>query len=122
MNQDFVAWAGQGRVADRAQEHLGLSDRGILMLRKRFFEDLERLSAGKDPKAVIRDPHVNECVSLPIAHRTVLVDGLPLDELLKHPIFSAQLKGYVFQSGQPAEIRKDYEDAMGLNSYSRVWR
>jgi 5,5'-dehydrodivanillate O-demethylase oxygenase subunit len=122
MNQDFVAWAGQGTVADRAKEHLGSSDRGILMLRKRFFEDLERVSAGQDPKAVIRDPRINECVSLPIAHRNVFVDGLCLDELLKHPIFSAQLNGYVFQAGQPEEIRRDYEAAMGLNSCSRGWR
>ena len=122
MNQDFVAWAGQGTVADREKEHLGLSDRGILMLRKRFFEELERLSVGNDPKGIIRDPHINACVSLPIAHRSVFVDGLSLDELLKHPIFSAQLKGYVFQAGQPEEIRRDYEGAMGLNSYSRGWR
>ena len=122
MNQDFVAWAGQGTVADREKEHLGLSDRGILMLRKRFFEDLERLSVGDDPKGVIRDQHINACVPLPIAHRSVFVDGLSLDELLKHPIFSAQLKGYVFQAGQPEEIRRDYEDAMGINSYSRGWR
>jgi len=122
MNQDFVAWAGQGTVADREKEHLGLSDRGILMLRKRFFEDLERLSVRDDPKGVIRDPRINACVPLPIAHRSVFVDGLSLDELLKHPIFSAQLKGYVFQAGQPEEIRRDYEGAMGLNSYSRGWR
>ena len=44
--------------------------------------------------------------ALPIAHRSVFVDGLTLDELLKHPIFSAQLKGYVFQAGQPEEIRQ----------------
>ena len=55
----------------------------------------------------------NECVTLPIAHRNVFVDGLTLEELLKHPIFSGQLKGYVFQAGQPEEIRRAYEDAMG---------
>ena len=115
MNQDFVAWVGQGRIADRTKEHLGQSDRGILMLRKRFLEELGRVSEGKDPKGVIRDPQLNECVALPIAHRRVFVDGLTSEELLKHPIFSAQLKGYVFQAGQPEQVRRDYEDAMGLN-------
>jgi 5,5'-dehydrodivanillate O-demethylase len=114
MNQDFVAWAGQGRIADRTKEHLGQSDRGILMLRKRFFEELDCVTEGKDPKAVIRDVQSNACVSLPIAHRSVFVEGLTLDELSTHPIFSAQLKGYVFQAGQPPEIRRAYEDAMGL--------
>jgi 5,5'-dehydrodivanillate O-demethylase len=114
MNQDFVAWVGQGCIADRTKEHLGQSDRGILMLRKRFFEEMDRLSEGKDPKAIIRDDGLNACVPLPIAHRKIFVDGLSLDELLQHPIFSGQLKGYVFQAGQPAEVRKAYEEAMGI--------
>jgi 5,5'-dehydrodivanillate O-demethylase len=118
MNQDFIAWVGQGRIADRTKEHLGQSDRGILMLRKRFFEELDRLHEGKDTKAVIRNPQVNECITLPIAHRSVFVDGLTLEELSKHPVFSAQLKGYVFQAGQPEEVRRAYEDAMGLKENS----
>ena len=36
MNQDFLAWVGQGRIADRTQEHLGASDRGIVAIRRRF--------------------------------------------------------------------------------------
>ena len=28
MNQDFVTWVGQGRIADRSREHLNPSDRG----------------------------------------------------------------------------------------------
>jgi 5,5'-dehydrodivanillate O-demethylase oxygenase subunit len=115
MNQDFIAWVGQGKIADRSQEHLGQSDRGILMLRKRFLEELTRLDEGHDPKAIIRDESLNECVPLPIAHRSVFVDGLPPEELLAHPIFGAQLKGYVFQFGQPEAIRKQYEQAMGLS-------
>jgi 5,5'-dehydrodivanillate O-demethylase len=114
MNQDFVAWVGQGTVADRTREHLGQSDRGIVMLRKRFFEELERVAGGEDPKGTIRDPALNECVALPIAHRSAYVDGLTLDELLRHPVFSNQLAGYVFQTGQPEEIRRQYEEAMGL--------
>jgi 5,5'-dehydrodivanillate O-demethylase len=115
MNQDFLAWAGQGRIADRTKEHLGQSDRGILMLRKRFFEELDRLPEGNDPKGVIRDAKLNECVSLPIAYRKTFVEGLTLEEMLNHPVFSSQLKGYVFQAGQPAEVRKAYERAMGLD-------
>ena len=84
------------------------------MLRKRFFEELDRLPEGIDPKGLIRDARVNECVSLPIAHRSVFVDGLTFDELLAHPIFSTQLTGYAFQAGQPEEIRRAYEDAMGI--------
>ena len=55
-NQDFVAWAGQGRIADRTKEHLGPSDRGIIMMRKRFFDDLKRVERGEDPSGLVRDP------------------------------------------------------------------
>lgn len=36
MNQDFVGWVGQGPIADRTKEHLGASDKGIVMVRNRF--------------------------------------------------------------------------------------
>jgi hypothetical protein len=51
---------------------------------------------------------------LPIAHRSAFIDGMSLEELLKHPVFSTQLAGYVFQTGQPEEIRRQYEEAMGI--------
>ena len=115
MNQDFVAWIGQGTVADRGKEHLGLSDRGIILQRQRFLSDLERVARGEDPKAVIRDPKVNHCVPLPIAERKILTEGLTRDELLKHPLFGRQLTGdYVFQFGQPDRVRRAFQEAMGI--------
>jgi 5,5'-dehydrodivanillate O-demethylase len=37
INQDIVAWVGQGRIADRTKEHLRSSDIGITVMRNRFF-------------------------------------------------------------------------------------
>ena len=56
MNQDFVAWLGQGTIADRTQEHLGESDRGVILFRKRMLEEAAIVARGGDPKAVVRDP------------------------------------------------------------------
>ena len=56
INQDIVAWVGQGAIADRTKENLRSSDIGITMMRQRFFEELEAIEAGRDPKGVIRDP------------------------------------------------------------------
>ncbi|HLI82542.1 MAG TPA: aromatic ring-hydroxylating dioxygenase subunit alpha [Bryobacteraceae bacterium] len=117
MNQDFVAWVGQGTIADRSQEHLATSDRGILLIRKRFLSDLEAVERGEDPKAVIRDPERNRRVPLPIAERRLLTEGVTREELLRHPILGRQLiDGYPFQAGQPPEVREAYEAAMGMRS------
>jgi len=115
MNQDFVAWVGQGVIADRTKEHLGSSDRGIILQRQRFLNDLEAIARGEDPKAIIRDPAVNRGVKLPVAERKLLVDGLPRAELLKHPILGHHYAGeYIFQAGQPAEVAAAFREAMGI--------
>jgi len=99
MNQDFVAWVGQGTIADRTQEHLGESDRGVIMIRKRLLDDLEAVAAGKDPMATIRDPAVNHRVPLPIiggANRLVTASRPPR---------------FPFLAGQPAEVQAEFEKA-----------
>jgi len=115
MNQDFIAWIGQGTITDRTREHLGTSDAGIIMMRQRFLKDIEAIGRGEDPKATIRDPAVNRCVTLPIADRKRLVEGVSAEEATRGPIGAGRLAtDYVFQAGQPREVRKAYAAAMGL--------
>ena len=117
MNQDFVAWAGQGAVADRTREHLARSDRGVIMLRRRFLADMERVAKGGDPKAVIRDSKVNECVALPVAGREALVEGLTREQL--HGLEPGAAQGaaarrdFAWLAGQPEEVARAYAEAMG---------
>jgi 5,5'-dehydrodivanillate O-demethylase len=114
MNQDFVAWVGQGTVSDRWNEHLGASDRGVILLRKRLQEDLERVERGEEPKAIVRDPAANVSITLPIALRALFTRGLPREEAERHPILGA--RSYPFQAGQPDAVRRAYEEAMGFTS------
>ena len=114
MNQDFVAWVGQGTIADRTKEKLGLSDRGIQLLRKQLFADVAAVAAGHDPKGVIRDPAKARNIELPAADRALLVDGAPLAVYAKHPMFSHHLHEFLFQAGQPEEIWLAYCAAMGI--------
>jgi 5,5'-dehydrodivanillate O-demethylase len=115
MNQDFIAWVGQGTIADRTQEHLGHSDRGITLMRQRFFSELESIAAGGEPKGLIRDPVKNELVSLPIVGRDQYLAGMTLEEIVSSPAFNqATPRSYPFQSGQPEDVRRAYEDAMGF--------
>ena len=118
MNQDFIAWVGQGSIADRTQEHLGESDRGVIMMRRKLLEQAELVAAGGEPKAVIRDPELNRCIRLPIIDRARFVNGYSRAEQLYQearrtpgPLLP---EGFVFQSGQPEEIRLAFRKAMGL--------
>jgi len=114
MNQDFVAWAGQGRIADRTQEHLGSSDKGIVMMRRRYFSELEAMERGGELKGIIRDPEQNKCITLPLAGRRLFMRGLTRQQLKDHPIFGRHLKGFPWQHGQPEHVWRAYLDAMGV--------
>ena len=94
MNQDFVAWIGQGAVADRTREHLGESDRGVILLRRRMLEEAGIAARGGDPKAVIRDPAKNHRLALPTIQEG---RGAPVRP-------SDAPRPMVFHAGQPKEI------------------
>src|ERR1700733_2110731 len=99
MNQDFIAWVGQGAIADRSMEHLGESDRGVILMRKRLLDDLDEVAAGRDPKGVIRDQEANYQVHLPIIGglgRPAPGDGPP---------------PFPFLAGQPEEATRTSEHA-----------
>ena len=58
INQDIIAWVGQGTIADRTKENLGASDLGIAMMRKRLFEELDAVARGDEPKGTVRSANV----------------------------------------------------------------
>src|SRR3954453_2397230 len=80
INQDIVAWVGQGVIADRTRENLRSSDIGITMMRQRFFAELDALTAGREPGGLIRDPAAATCVALPNMARERNTQGISLDE------------------------------------------
>ena len=116
MNQDFVAWAGQGRIADRTREFLGASDGGIVMLRRRFLADLAAVAQGLDPKGILRDPRHNVRIELPSVRRNIAMHGLTRAEILANPVHRQTVLGYILQAGQPDWVRHRFEEAMGLKA------
>ena len=102
MNQDFVAWIGQGAVADRTREHLGESDRGVILLRRRMLEEADVVARGGDPKAVVRDPARNERLPLPTIREGRGAPVRPPDG--PRPM--------VFHAGQPTAI---------VEEMTRIW-
>jgi 5,5'-dehydrodivanillate O-demethylase len=114
MNQDFVAWVGQGGVADRTQEHLGESDRGVILMRKRMLEEAEKVKNGEEPKSVIRDPKAARFVQLPIVGRDFFLAGYSLRDVADGKNAFRYPKNFIFQAGQPEEITLAYREAMGM--------
>jgi 5,5'-dehydrodivanillate O-demethylase len=63
--QDMMAWITQGAIADRTQENLGASDRGLAMYRQVLKRELKKVEKGEDPIGVLRDPARDVRIDLP---------------------------------------------------------
>ena len=113
INQDIVGWVGQGRIADRTQEMLSASDRGVGMLRTRFLRDLKAVAQGTDPSGLIRDPEQAKFVSLPSANAHYHAP-MSREEWLNHPFIGRRANGNPWAAGQPDEVRRQFLEAMGL--------
>jgi 5,5'-dehydrodivanillate O-demethylase len=121
MNQDIVAWVGQGRVSDRTKENLGASDRGIAMIRNRFFEEVEVIAAGGEAKGVIRDAEAAKCVSLPVATIGLFRDGMNREEYLASFWYGRRLDDFRWHARQPANVRDAFRRAvLGEEYESRI--
>lgn len=59
QGQDHMAWETQGPIADRTQERLTTSDRGVVLLREVMLREIRQVQAGQDPKGVVRDASQN---------------------------------------------------------------
>jgi len=115
INQDIVAWAGQGRIADRTKEHLRSSDIGVTMMRGRFFAELDAIAAGKEPGGIIRSANEAQCIPLPNMARELNTEGVPLADFDKDPILRQRLKEFRHHYGQPQEVRRAFVEAMGIS-------
>ena len=84
------------------------------------WEQAEVVARGGEPKAVIREPERNRCVRLPIIDRDRYVKGVPRAEMNSSEIQRTPgpvlPEGFVFQAGQPEEVRAAFRKAMGLAS------
>jgi 5,5'-dehydrodivanillate O-demethylase oxygenase subunit len=63
-SQDQMAWETQGAVANRPNEHLGESDRGVIMFRKLLRDQIRAVESGGDPAGINRDPAKDEIIRL----------------------------------------------------------
>jgi 5,5'-dehydrodivanillate O-demethylase len=60
FGQDMMAWVVQGPIAPRHLEHLGVSDRGIIIYRNVLNDAIDAVERGEDPPGLITDAAINE--------------------------------------------------------------
>ena len=56
---DAFATEGEGPIQDRTTEHLGYTDKAIILARRQLLRAVEDAQAGRDPQHVVRDPAAN---------------------------------------------------------------
>jgi phthalate 4,5-dioxygenase oxygenase subunit len=76
--QDAMAQASQGVIADRTREHLTATDAAIVRFRRMMLEGAKRLSAGKEPEA----PHRYDNYRLR-SGGSVADAGTPFEEVMR---------------------------------------
>jgi phthalate 4,5-dioxygenase len=59
VNHDACATESMGPLYDRSREHLGLSDKGVIAMRRFLLDVLRDFQAGKEPPHIVRDPAEN---------------------------------------------------------------
>ena len=64
LGQDLMAWVTQGGIADRREEKLGESDKGIILYRRMLREQMALVEDGGEPMNTFRDPAQNEIIHL----------------------------------------------------------
>jgi 5,5'-dehydrodivanillate O-demethylase len=69
--QDAMAWESQGAVADRTEENLGSSDRGIAMYRRLIRDQIAAMRNGKDPLGTVRDPSANRLIEFEVINERI---------------------------------------------------
>jgi 5,5'-dehydrodivanillate O-demethylase len=58
--EDYAVQVGQGRIADRSNEHLGRMDVGVILLRKIWQRELDNLAEGRPLKQWTTPAGLNE--------------------------------------------------------------
>jgi len=73
---DTFATEGEGPIYDRTVEHLGYTDRGIIVLRQLMLQAIKDVEEGREPLGVARSAAENEYPDL-LARDDVLSSDIP---------------------------------------------
>ena len=75
--QDLMAWETQGPIMDRSREHLGASDRGVVILRRLLGDQIDVVERGGTPLGVVPASAEKPIIELDVINERI---GLPQPE------------------------------------------
>ena len=84
------------------------------MMRKRLFEEIDAVAKGGEAKGTVRSANLAKCIELPNITKKTSTEGITLAEYPQYPLLNARLKGFRHCFGQPPQVRKAFEEAMGI--------
>ncbi len=71
---DKMATESQGAIMDRSNEHLGTTDRAVIMMRRHLLGAVEDIQAGRDPMFVEREGHPDRLKEMVVLSQEVPAD------------------------------------------------
>ena len=74
LNHDACATETMGPIYDRSREHLGMSDRAVIALRRFLLGAVRALQQGKEPPHIVREPAHNR-----FPHVDTLAEAIPAE-------------------------------------------
>jgi 5,5'-dehydrodivanillate O-demethylase len=64
---------------------------------------------------LIRNPNEAQGIPLPNMRRETNTEGITLEQFNDDPVLRNMLKEFRYHYGQPPEVRRAFEEAMGIN-------
>jgi len=75
LKHDACATESMGPIYDRSSEHLGVSDKAVIALRKLLLNEIKNLQDGQEPTHVVTDPAKNH-----FPHVDTIAEVIPAGE------------------------------------------
>jgi 5,5'-dehydrodivanillate O-demethylase len=79
LGTDMMAWITQGPIAPRNYEHLGVSDRGVILYRQMLSDAIDAIERGEEPPCLVRDEAVNYPM-IPLKREAATLTSFNLEE------------------------------------------
>jgi phenylpropionate dioxygenase-like ring-hydroxylating dioxygenase large terminal subunit len=90
LTHDSAATESMGALFDRSKEHLGLSDKGVIAVRRYLLDAVKSVEAGKEPPHIVRDPELNDFQHAESTYAVIDGDGTNWREHWPHLVMSAE--------------------------------